>query len=64
MSSIGSSDGSPALMDDLVRELMDWQLCSVRTTIQEIQLRALITTINTYTIDYPFQYITGMVVER
>lgn len=64
MSSIGSSDGSPALMDDLVRELMDWQLCSVRTTIQEIQLRALITAINTYTIDYPFQYITGMVVER
>jgi hypothetical protein len=70
MSSIGisdSSEGSSALVDDLVRDLMDWQLRSVCTTIQEIQLRryqALITANNTYTIDYPSQYITGMIVER
>ena len=50
MSTIGSSKGLPALMEDLVRDLMDAQLCSVCTTIQEFQLcthQALIITITT-----------------
>jgi hypothetical protein len=54
-------------MNDLVQDILDWQLGSVRTTTQKIQLRrheALITAINTYTFDYPFQYITGMTIEH
>jgi len=36
MSDIASSDGLAVSVDNLVRDLTDWQVISVRTTIQEI----------------------------
>jgi len=36
MSDIVSSDGLAGSVDNLVRDITDWQLISVRTTIQEI----------------------------
>jgi len=36
MSDIVSSDGLAVSVDNLVRDITDWQLISVRTTMQEI----------------------------
>ena len=59
MSSISSSEGFPALMDDLIRDLSDSQLCSVRTIIRET-VRELSVDRRCQNVYNLFQYIKGM----